>query len=326
MAIGGSLITDRVCEPCNSELGSRVDAALSDSFIVRQKRAELKLAGNSGEIPSPFEMLLGEGTLADGTGRRIRVSQDEKTGKLDLRALYHAKDVVTAGGVKSKQIFLDARDKAHVPKIIQRERKRHGLPLLNEEELAAEVQRSTGEVFTIDRPQLTMQLSMSFAYLQHALFKIAYELAFLWLGESYLDDPRAAELRAAIGDKDLTSTDKLGGWAGDAANCPAFNMWLPNGVNHLAFAHVSKSDIAIAVRIFDAHAAIVVVTHDAARYLRDQDGPNKIRFLAINSVSGAHHNVPFMDEVLRIAQRARIEQRLPPFSDPLSDAPLQTPI
>jgi HNH endonuclease len=317
MAIGGSLTTDRVCEPCNSELGSRVDAALSDSFIVRQKRAELKLAGNSGVVPSQFEMLLGEGTLADGTGRRIRVSQNEKTGKLDLRALYHAKDIVTADGVKSRQIFLDARDKAKVPNIIQRERKRHGLAPLNEAELAAEVRKSTGETFTIDQPQLTMQLRMNFSYLRHALFKIAYELAFLWLGESYLDDPRAAELRVGITSKDSSSTDNLDGWAGDVDDCPAFNMWLKNSAHHLAFAHVSGSDIAIAVRIFDAHAAVVVVTHDATRYLRGVSGPKKIRFLAIDSVSGALHDVPFMVEALRIAQRMRVEQRLPHFDDPL---------
>jgi transposase, IS6 family len=48
LAIGGTLTTDRVCEPCNSTLGSRVDSALTDNFAVRIRRAELGLAGNSG--------------------------------------------------------------------------------------------------------------------------------------------------------------------------------------------------------------------------------------------------------------------------------------
>jgi hypothetical protein len=38
LAIGGRLTTDRVCEPCNSTLGSRVDAALSDFFSIRVRR------------------------------------------------------------------------------------------------------------------------------------------------------------------------------------------------------------------------------------------------------------------------------------------------
>jgi hypothetical protein len=40
LAIGGTVTTDRVCAPCNSVLGSRVDAALSDFFPVRMRRAE----------------------------------------------------------------------------------------------------------------------------------------------------------------------------------------------------------------------------------------------------------------------------------------------
>jgi hypothetical protein len=50
LAIGGKLTTDRVCQQCNSTLGSRVDSALSDFPPVRQRRAELALAGNAEPI------------------------------------------------------------------------------------------------------------------------------------------------------------------------------------------------------------------------------------------------------------------------------------
>jgi hypothetical protein len=36
------------------------------------------------------------------------------------------------------------------------------------------------------------------SHYRRGIFKIAYELAFLWLGESYLDDPMAAKLRSAV--------------------------------------------------------------------------------------------------------------------------------
>jgi hypothetical protein len=45
------MTTDRGCAPCNSVLGSRVDAALSDFFLVRMRRAKLRLSGNNGSPP-----------------------------------------------------------------------------------------------------------------------------------------------------------------------------------------------------------------------------------------------------------------------------------
>ena len=44
--------------------------------------------------------------------------------------------------------------------------------------------------------------------------KIAYELAFLWLGESRLDDPLAVELRDAILKDDIDSTNSLARYVG----------------------------------------------------------------------------------------------------------------
>ena len=44
LAIGGTVTTDRVCAVCNSTLGTRVDAALSDFLPIRTRRAQLGLA------------------------------------------------------------------------------------------------------------------------------------------------------------------------------------------------------------------------------------------------------------------------------------------
>lgn len=190
------MTTDRVCHSCNSTLGSRVDSALSDFLPIRQRRAELGLTGNSETSPNPFEMLTGVATLAGEDGRRIKTKFDPITGKLDHRLLHHAAEVELPSGQKVRQISIDARDKDQIPKIIQRERKRHGLPPLSQEELQSEVAKATQS--TISNLAIRKDLSVSFAFLRHSMMKIAYELAFLWLGESYLEDPRADELRTAI--------------------------------------------------------------------------------------------------------------------------------
>jgi len=125
LAIGGRLTIGRVCKSCNSMLGSRVDAALSDFLPIRQRRAELRLAGNGQVSPLPFDMLLGVLTLAGQPERRVETKYAPTTGKLDHRLLHHAANVVLPDGKKVRQISIDARNKDQIPKIIQRERKRH---------------------------------------------------------------------------------------------------------------------------------------------------------------------------------------------------------
>lgn len=317
LAIGGTVTADRVCAACNSTLGSRVDAAVSDFFPIRMRRAKLALAGNSGEPPAWHEMFLGEATLIGPVANRVLTTFNKETGKLDTRQLHHAADVVTPDGQKFRQITLDERDKDQIPKIIQRERKRHGLPMLADNELAAAAAKYTTN--TVDKPLIKLSLNFSFAYLRHAMVKIAYELAFLWLGEDYLSDPLAEELRAAICDPDLASTDQVAGYIGVAEECSAFNgFWSPDEKHHLAYANVvAGMAVVISVRIFDIYAAAILVTRDSSRYFGNPGDRAKLRFLAIDSVSGRTINTTFDEESRRLAMAMTAQRRRPPFTDPL---------
>jgi hypothetical protein len=288
-AIGGRLITYRVCKPCNSTLGSRVDVALTDNFIVRFRRSQLGLSGNSGVVPASHEFLLGTPTLAEDPTRQVRVTFNESTGKLDIKALYHSSEIELENGTKAKRIIVDASDIAQIPVIFQRERKRAGLPELSPEELEAEVKMQTENVQHLQNPSVLYNKQLSFVYLRHAMIKIAYELAFLWLGESYLDDPSAVELRSAVLDADPASTDRLPAHVEDAEGFPPFQFWSPDKTHHLAYATAGNGNIVVAVRVFDVFAAAVEVTKDAPRYLSDGDSERRLRFLAIDPASGRMH-------------------------------------
>lgn len=303
LAIGGRLTTDRVCKTCNSILGSRVDAALSDSFAVRARRSDLGLAGNSGKAPPQYELLTGKHKLATDQDRYVKVTFNELTQKLNVRALHHVSEVTMPDGSKARRIIVDERDRDQIPKIIQRERKRHGVPPLSEQELAAAVEAATKNVETVTKPQLLISLSANFAYVRHAMAKIAYELAFLWFGEAYLDDPMAADLRVAILSPDIASTNHLMGYIGDATDCRAFNLWSLDKTHHLALAQAAPENqgIYIAVRIFDIHAASICVTKNATKYLVGRDADTKLRFLAIEPKSGNMLDVPLMQELARAA-------------------------
>jgi hypothetical protein len=315
LALGGDVTTDRVCEKCNSTLGSQVDSALSNFFPIRARRAKLGLAGNSGEIPGLFEMLEGESALVGHEGARVRTKFDRITGKLDHRLLYQVAEIVTPDGKKARQIRLDARDKGQLPTIIQRERKRRGLSALSSEQLAMAARNYT--ISNIANPVLRVNPVVSFAFLRHAMFKIAYELAFLWLGERYIDDPLAAELRTAILASDPASTDGIAGFVGTARECTAFNHWTPHEAHHLAHMAVVAEQVIVSVRIFDIYAAAIPVSREAVRYFERVADFAKLRFLAIDSVSRVTISTSFADESRRLAALMTASRRLPPFPDPI---------
>ena len=151
------------------------------------------------------------------------------------------------------------------------------------------------------------------------MFKIAYELAFMWLGESYLDDLLAAELREAICKQDVASTDHLTGYVGEAPGCTVFRHWNSHEAHHLAYATVVANSVIISVRVFDIYAASVVVSKDASRYFQSSADAAKCRFLAIDLVSGRTIDIPFNVELRRLAVAMSTHGRLPPFPDPLEE-------
>ncbi|PKU22994.1 HNH endonuclease [Telmatospirillum siberiense] len=318
LAIGGTLTTDRVCVDCNSTLGSRVDSVLCDDLPIRSRRAQLGLAGNSGKLPATHDILLGIASLAGNPDRKVHTTFNEASGQLEIRTIPHETDIVLPDGTKACQVIIDERDRGQIPKIIQRVLKRHDLPPLSNEQMEVEQKKYTEEtLITEERPQVVKTFVYSFAFLRHAIIKIAYELACLWLGDDYLDDPTAAELRAAIRADDPASTDGLPGYVGPAEDCNVFAQWLPNADHHLAYSQVTHDGIGIAVRIFDVYAAVVWVSKDASRYAHINQR-DVLRFLVIDAVTGEKHETSWEQEVIRIAQLMDEYQRYPPFPDPLS--------
>ena len=225
---------------------------------------------------------------------------------------------MTPDGKKIRKIIVDAKDRDKIPVIINRERKRHGLPPLSDDELAVEISKLA--VNSLVNPTVLMNVRISYAYLRHAMFKIAYELAFLWLGETYLDDPLAIELRNAICEPDITSMDRFLGFVGEAPECDAFSaFWKPHLSHHLAYSQASAGNVVIAVRIFDLYAARIVVSADASRYFGGPNAhPTELRFLAIDAVERKMVDTTFAQEIHRIVTTWQSDGTFPsPVPDPL---------
>jgi hypothetical protein len=258
--------------------------------------------------PAIHEFLLGKASLAEHPDQEALVTFDKTTGKPDIRAISRIVNVVMPDGTKGARIVVDERDTDQIPKLIQRARKQAGFPPASAEQIIIDIETMQKSLTIINNPKLVMKKSYDFSYVRHAMIKIAYELAFLWLGEAYLDDPSAAELRTAITAPDPNSTDHLPVVTGDET-FGVFKLWPEYKTNHIAYALVNEGRIAIAVRIFDAHAAIVQVSRDAARYLSGHDIETKLRFLSIDPTNGQMTDVPMAVEWRRIVMEIMAGKR-----------------
>lgn len=297
--------TQRVCRECNSILGSTVDAPLSDHIFIVIRRAELGLKGNSNTIPDALKNLLGTGmsTLVSDPTQRVQLTTNPNTGKLDLKMIYHATETKLGGEVVQRQITLDARDVGQVGTIIQRERKRAGHQPLSLEELKAQVDLVVAAGSrTIEKPEVKHQIILDRVEFRKGLLKIAYELAFIWLGETYLDDPMAARLRDVILSRSDEQTAKLRGGITIGPDSPPVKFWFSEKDCHIAYSSKAEKEIAICVKIFDIFTAVVIVTEQMERYLQGELEERTIQFIRLDPVSETFKQTSLARELDRLGK------------------------
>lgn len=313
-AIGGRLVTRRVCAPCNSELGSRVDSGLTEHLSILLRRAELGLGGNSGRVPDGLTTILANAVLASDPTQRVKVNK-RADGGLDLRLIYSEKMETTAEGATVKRIRLDKRDAGQIPTIIARARRRNGLAPLSQEELSAAALEATQRVHTHNEPEVIATVDVDLVGYRRALLKIAYEIGCLWMGDDYLDDPEAGRLRSAIwGHLDF---DQLADISEAQLGVPEdFKLLSADPAEHVAVVVAAGGEVWATVKVFDICFARVRLTDDASRYPAIEVG----RFLRIDARSGLQTDRTPAQELERVtAERmslllAGTPMGAPPFS------------
>lgn len=196
-AIGGTLIIDRVCKPCNDWLGTNVDVLLTDHVAILAKRNQLGIPNRSGKAPT-WHDVFGLGAMANDPNQRVKIVEDAKTGKIKPTFLHKEVRTKPDNGAAGINVTIDASQVAAIGKIIERTRKREGLPPLSEAALHEQIEAAGAEIGTIEHPEVIHKLAFDLWHYQRAICKIIYELAWHWLGDAYLDDPIAHKLRNVI--------------------------------------------------------------------------------------------------------------------------------
>lgn len=301
-ALGAGFVITRVCTRCNSTLGTRADAALVNHPLIVMQRARLGIKNRYGIVPEVFKEVLGTGHLTSDPGQRAQVSFPGSGQRPEVRLLYQRTSTTTPDGQGSVRIMIDADEASQVPKIVEKERARAGLTSLTGEELNKEAKRILSECRgTIERPEITYRLEIDLVEFRRGLLKIAYELAWHWLGDSYLADLQADKLRAMIAHPGpLTGYPSLNDAQGKlewSDSMAPLDVWKKEPDVHLAFIQRSKGNIAVALRIFSAISSVIVVSNDGAAYPAFALGETLGRFLRIDPQTGTHRETSLLDEL-----------------------------
>lgn len=266
-AIGGTLVIHRVCKPCNDILGSQVDAKLVDHYLIIMSRAACGIAGKGGKVPDAFKAL-GAGRLASDPEQRIRVSVPANGGKPILK-LAPRKMTGVENGQQFVRLMIDSQDYPDLGDMIQKMRVRVGMPPLSDSELAGELTRAIESSRAIEQPQVIHNPKIDLIYFQAGIFKIAYELAWYWFGDDFLEDAEAAKLRKVVlnptslerpESTGLAATIKISDDAGPLA------LWQHRRHAHIGMAMRSGKNMMLTIRIFNTMSAIVCVSKNGDRY------------------------------------------------------------
>lgn len=192
-AIGGRKEIKKVCQDCNSTMGYKIDSKLCNHKLIAIQRWKYKLRGQSGEIPDPILDILGTGTLDQDQNVRVKTRIDS----------YNNQPVHSFFSESGKSDVIGTKDEIlhMIAKRTNRTRKKKALPPLSFENSLLEAANLLG---TLPKkyigPSLEVKYSINFDINSAipGLLKIAYEIAFCWLGSKYCFDPIALSIASYL--------------------------------------------------------------------------------------------------------------------------------
>lgn len=290
-AMGGSFLIDRVCTECDNGHGAGADASLLKNAKIEQRRADLEIAGHSGAVPDPDAAAYRQPLVSTSDPNfRVKVITT-RSGRRVPKILSHVEfDVVDyAGGklIRPGSIYIDPSDAGKAEKLALRALADKGITGSE----AAEIARSFATTLVPGSEEHEFETIVERQMGGHydGLLKIAYELAWYWLGDAWLSDPIAVAMRETLrGEKPSTP---LRGKVYDDPDVIVMPVGGDPRVLHIAFVAEFKGELSVMMRIFDAFAVGIVVSADATRYpLPAKNG------IIMHTTQRRYEEIPFVPE------------------------------
>lgn len=167
-------------------------------------------------------------------------------------------------GEDEVSMVVDASEAKKVPGMVNKILARKGLPVLPKEEIEKHVKREKDEA-----PWVEMKLEVDLNDWFREVVKVAYEMAYLWLGEDYLTDPMAAELQACLNDRS-DEADWRGKYPNVKARVEPFGELLADfrGLkgNFCTIQTNGDNDLVCIVGLVGISEGVVIVSRNPERY------------------------------------------------------------
>lgn len=269
-SIGGGFSIRRLCKCCNGRFGRDVDPLLIKHVLTQMSRSRYKVGDKRGKVPQMFSTGILQDPVGDAGLRDVRVKHtvDPTTGIFGMQILPTIQSEIGESGETTRisGVFSNETD---ARAWFQAELKRRGTIVESNDEFEALWQQSV-TIGQIEKPTARYTVMVdSFRYRQ-ALTKIAYEMAWHWLGDSWLQDAVARKmrkiLRGAPKEKlPLHGLMEIGTTASELL--PAIINWLDiQPYEHLALLLVTGGRAGLYISIFNMFFAVVDVTSKPDEY------------------------------------------------------------
>lgn len=263
---------DCVCKRCNSGLGRYVDNHVVNSALFKLIRQHLGLRSRNGVIPNAFS----EGE--DQYGNKVRMD-------LDLNPRVVPRVTTEAVDEKTTKIHVVAATKEEAENCLRKTLARKHLKPEEQERLLAQAPNSTEEVSYV--PQIRYEREMDWNRFYMEALKIGYEYAVCVLGERYLEDETAREIRGVLHDaicgkfeQECPRPKQVGLFPKESQEKMA-KLQFSSPVHLIGMAHTIDNGLIVLISLFGdwPFSYIVSVSKNADRYPEERS--NRINVVPI---------------------------------------------
>ena len=193
-AIGNRhLVINNVCRECNTTILSKIDVFLTDNILTKTRRQWFGIYGKKGHIPNPFQ----KGIINTDCEHKVK-TKFNKSGKLEIEFLPLIISSKDKNGLEYISISIDKKNEKELQVVVNKILERRGLQKLSKDEIFRKI-----KTITDDKPVINYNWSFNKLDYKKSILKIAYELGFYFLGDSYIDDKTGEQMRLFLNDNSI---------------------------------------------------------------------------------------------------------------------------